>query len=239
MKFKMIHENFNVADLDVSLAFYEKALGLKEIRRKTAEDGSFIIVYVGNTSNYQGYYAIYDGSTIEKDKTIVANMSGVDIAIDVGNIYIAFSSRDTESYGPIVKKGTLHNDNKSIDFDGASQFTRSFTEGKLIHGVSVAAREGNVFAIIDDNSRVALSQSHAFHLDGNTWKVYGENELPYFKVTFYNSHHYYLRGYAPDISIASDGKVFISMLAWENAGGRGENFGPLVMKYVADTWTVH
>ena len=48
MKFKMIHENFNVSDLDVSLAFYEKALGLKELRRKTAEDGSFIIVYVGN-----------------------------------------------------------------------------------------------------------------------------------------------------------------------------------------------
>ena len=29
------------------------------------------------------------------------------------------------------------------------------------------------------------------------------------------------------------------MLAWENAGGRGKNFGPIVMKYVADTWTVH
>ena len=48
MRFRMIHENFNVSDLDVSLAFYEKALGLKEIRRKTAKDGSFIIVYVGN-----------------------------------------------------------------------------------------------------------------------------------------------------------------------------------------------
>jgi lactoylglutathione lyase len=48
MRFKMIHENYNVADLDVSLVFYEKALGLKEIRRKTAEDGSFIIVYIGN-----------------------------------------------------------------------------------------------------------------------------------------------------------------------------------------------
>ena len=48
MKFRMIHENFNISDLDVSLAFYEKALGLKEIRRKTAKDGSFIIVYVGN-----------------------------------------------------------------------------------------------------------------------------------------------------------------------------------------------
>ena len=29
MKYKMIHENFNVADLDVSLKFYEEALGLR------------------------------------------------------------------------------------------------------------------------------------------------------------------------------------------------------------------
>ena len=48
MKFKMIHENYNVSDLDRSLAFYREALGLTEIRRKTAGDGSFIIVYVGN-----------------------------------------------------------------------------------------------------------------------------------------------------------------------------------------------
>ena len=44
----MIHENYNVADLQRSLAFYEKALGLTEKRRITAPDGSFIIVYVGN-----------------------------------------------------------------------------------------------------------------------------------------------------------------------------------------------
>lgn len=48
MKFKMIHENYNVQDLDKALAFYEKALGLTEKRRKEAADGSFIIVYVGN-----------------------------------------------------------------------------------------------------------------------------------------------------------------------------------------------
>ena len=48
MKFKMIHENYNVADLDVSLKFYEEALGLTEKARKVAEDGSFIIVYIGN-----------------------------------------------------------------------------------------------------------------------------------------------------------------------------------------------
>ena len=48
MVFKMIHENYNVADLDRSLKFYDEALGLKEQRRKTADDGSFVIVYIGN-----------------------------------------------------------------------------------------------------------------------------------------------------------------------------------------------
>ena len=48
MKFQMIHENYNVKDLDSSLAFYERALGLTEKRRIAAPDGSFIIVYVGN-----------------------------------------------------------------------------------------------------------------------------------------------------------------------------------------------
>lgn len=48
MNFKMVHENYNVADLDKSIEFYKNALGLTEKRRKTADDGSFIIVYVGN-----------------------------------------------------------------------------------------------------------------------------------------------------------------------------------------------
>ena len=44
----MVHENYNVLDLEKSLAFYEKALGLTVKRRKEASDGSFIIVYLGN-----------------------------------------------------------------------------------------------------------------------------------------------------------------------------------------------
>lgn len=46
MNFKMIHENYNVTNLEASIAFYDKALGLKEVRRKAAEDGSFILVYL-------------------------------------------------------------------------------------------------------------------------------------------------------------------------------------------------
>lgn len=48
MIFKMIHENYNVRDLDTSITFYEAALGLRETRRKIAEDGSYIIVFMAN-----------------------------------------------------------------------------------------------------------------------------------------------------------------------------------------------
>ena len=54
MKFKMVHENYNVADLARSLAFYREALGLDEVRRKEAADGSYIIVFVANAeSNFE------------------------------------------------------------------------------------------------------------------------------------------------------------------------------------------
>ena len=51
MKFKMVHENYNVLDLEKSMAFYEKALGLTEKRRKTAPDGSYVIVFIGNAES--------------------------------------------------------------------------------------------------------------------------------------------------------------------------------------------
>ena len=48
MQFSFYHTNYNVRDLDRSLAFYAEALGLSEQRRINAEDGSFIIVYLGD-----------------------------------------------------------------------------------------------------------------------------------------------------------------------------------------------
>ncbi|HIY11052.1 MAG TPA: VOC family protein [Candidatus Anaerofilum excrementigallinarum] len=48
MNFRFAHNNINVLDLDKSLAFYKQALGLAEVRRKEAEDGSFILVYLGD-----------------------------------------------------------------------------------------------------------------------------------------------------------------------------------------------
>ena len=42
------HFNFNVLDLEKSLDFYDKALGLKPVREKVASDGSFKLVYLGD-----------------------------------------------------------------------------------------------------------------------------------------------------------------------------------------------
>lgn len=48
IKSRFDHFNINVTDLERSIAFYNKALGLKEVRRKEAQDGSFILVYLGD-----------------------------------------------------------------------------------------------------------------------------------------------------------------------------------------------
>ena len=48
MKYTFAHFNFNVLDLQKSMKFYEESLGLKEVKRKEAADGSFILVYLGD-----------------------------------------------------------------------------------------------------------------------------------------------------------------------------------------------
>ena len=48
MQFTMVHTNLNVLDLDKSLAFYRDALGLTEVRRSKAADGSFVIVFLSD-----------------------------------------------------------------------------------------------------------------------------------------------------------------------------------------------
>lgn len=48
VKGRFDHFNINVLDLEKSIAFYDKALGLKEHHRKEAADGSFILVYLAD-----------------------------------------------------------------------------------------------------------------------------------------------------------------------------------------------
>jgi lactoylglutathione lyase len=49
MGFTFAHVNFNVKNLEESLAFYQKALGLSEIRRKEAEDFTLVFLSDGKT----------------------------------------------------------------------------------------------------------------------------------------------------------------------------------------------
>ena len=58
IKSKFDHFNINVTNLERSIAFYEKALGLKEHHRKEASDGSFTLVYL--TDNETGFLAGID-----------------------------------------------------------------------------------------------------------------------------------------------------------------------------------
>lgn len=85
MNFKMIHENYNVSDLQRSLVFYEKALGLTEVRRKAAADGSYIIVYVANAE-----------SSFELELTWLRDHPG---AYDLGEceFHLAFQADDYEA----------------------------------------------------------------------------------------------------------------------------------------------
>jgi len=48
LKFTFAHNNFNVLNLERSLDFYRDALDLTEVRRIAPEDGSFILVFLGD-----------------------------------------------------------------------------------------------------------------------------------------------------------------------------------------------
>ena len=48
IKGRFDHFNINVTDLERSLRFYDEALGLKEISRQKAADGSYELVFVGD-----------------------------------------------------------------------------------------------------------------------------------------------------------------------------------------------
>ncbi|MDR2610351.1 MAG: VOC family protein [Clostridiales Family XIII bacterium] len=53
MKLRFAHNNINVFDLDKSIEFYEKAVGLSVVRRIDAEDGSYRIVFMADGESMQ------------------------------------------------------------------------------------------------------------------------------------------------------------------------------------------
>ncbi len=92
MNFTIDHFNINVLDLEKSLSFYNKALGLTEIRRKTADDGSYIIVFLG------------DGHS--ENKLELTWLKSVDRPYDLGDeeFHIAFKTKDFDAAYDLHKK---------------------------------------------------------------------------------------------------------------------------------------
>ena len=86
MKFIFAHNNINVVDLDKSIDFYRKALGLEVLRTKTAEDGSFKLTFMG------------DGVTGHQLELTWLRDLGKD-AYDLGDneIHLAFTVDDMEA----------------------------------------------------------------------------------------------------------------------------------------------
>ena len=50
MKFTFYHNNINVLDLEKSIEFYKKALGLTVSKEMEADDGSFKLVFLGDNT---------------------------------------------------------------------------------------------------------------------------------------------------------------------------------------------
>ena len=92
MKFTIDHFNINVLDLEKSLTFYNKALGLKELKRTKAKDDSYIIVFLGDGSN---------GSKIE-----LTWLKAMDRPYDLGDeeFHIAFKTSDFNAAYKLHKK---------------------------------------------------------------------------------------------------------------------------------------
>ena len=51
MKFTLVHTNINVLNLEKSLEFYKKALGMEEVKRHKAVDGSFELAFISDGSS--------------------------------------------------------------------------------------------------------------------------------------------------------------------------------------------
>lgn len=86
MKFQFAHYNYNVIDLQKSIAFYQEALGLQEVRRKEAADRSFILVYLG------------DGETeFQLELTWLRDWNKESYNLGDNEIHLAFTVNDMEA----------------------------------------------------------------------------------------------------------------------------------------------
>jgi len=103
MTFKFAHNNINVTNLDESISFYEKALGLKEVSRKVAADGSFILVFLS------------DGETLHKLELTWLRDHPHPYDLGENEIHIAFTADEFEAAHALHEKmGCICYENKAM-----------------------------------------------------------------------------------------------------------------------------
>ena len=83
MDFRFAHNNLNVLNLEKSLDFYGKALGLKEVRRKKAKDRQFYFVLPWETESPSA------GAYMARDREEPYNLGD-------NEIHLAFTVDDME-----------------------------------------------------------------------------------------------------------------------------------------------
>ena len=214
--------------------------------------GTFFVTFTDKTFQYNTYYAIYDaGFGVKKGETLIAKeMGSVSLATDGTKIYMGYINRSSDSdvSGPYVKKGDLNQG--SVNWTSENKLRKGQTRS-----MRIVAQNDKVYAIADDKEMQLFPHSDAFVFDGTTWRPYGENQLPYFKSTFYSTHCYNLYGFGPEIAIGSDGKVYISMISWAgpinpetnvpdnqkkcSGYSASQNNGPIVMTNISGNWTIN
>lgn len=92
MKFNFDHNCITVFDLQKSISFYKEALDLKEVRRKDASDGSFILVFLGDSSTSHQLEL-----TWLKDRTTPYNLGD-------NEIHLAVRTQDYDAAHKLHKK---------------------------------------------------------------------------------------------------------------------------------------
>ena len=83
MTFRFYHCNINVRDLERSVKFYEEALGLRPVRTKEAEDGSFKLVFLAN-----------DAASFQIELTWLREHAGRDYDLGENESHLAFRTDD-------------------------------------------------------------------------------------------------------------------------------------------------
>ena len=215
---------------------------IQELAVKTTSDGKVILVCVSKqtesngATKYYGYVAMLkDDYSTAKASTKISDedIGTISLAVDGNTLYMAYMNRNTNDYGANFRKATI--EGNSINWQSPIQIFEAY----ISFHMSIVAKNGVVYIASADNSRPNLSQVHVFRYEDNQWHYHGENQLPYFGKVFYDKNGYYLRGYAPELTLDNGGKLYLSMLG--RTGGTAANTkynGPIIMKYVADNWTV-